>query len=647
MATLDQDTQDWLSQGTPPGQTATQQPVVTDGVVSFLPDDPQPGGVIDGVEQGLGNGLYGAAMGFATPVYGWSQLAMHDLGSLGAVSPQAVSDYDNTINGIENEYQSQTPGSWAAGLGRTIGTMVPFVASAFTGAPEAAAAAEAPNLLMRIAGGAGQGAALGALAPVGQSGDFTGNKMAQMGIGAVMGGGLGALGASGGLLKSASVAARPQGAAASTLMGVMQGAANPEVAQAAQAGDPAALSNILMRLAGSPLVPGSQPTLEQLTGGATPVMTAKAVRQFGDARAAYADQMALNNAARLDAVHQIAGTQDDMAQAIAARRAVTQPGYDSLASAQPVDATPVLQHIKQLQDSSFSTDPTIAGALKNIEDQITNRAAPAPVNQDASGGTLSPSPVLVRPDLLDGIRQNLRNIVQANANGGPVQSKQVAALQPLVDTIVDSIDAGHPGYRGLLAAYANASTPINTMAAGQDVLAALHNSSLDAMGNVAAPRSRWLTAIDKAVTAEPPIDPSAAARLRAIAQDVQRSTISNQPAAGGGSDTNANLLANDWLFNSILRGQSSQPNLAGAAASAVGLHAPGAVASGLNLLSRYAAARGAAPLSQAFLDPAYAAEVLARYGRGGAVPSTTPNLLMQSAKGLIGPYARGYAGAHQ
>ena len=639
MASIDQSTQDWLSQGTPPGQAPTQQPSATDGVVSILPDDPQPGGVIDGVEQGLGNGLYGAAMGFATPVYGLSQLAMHGLGSLGAVSPQAVSDYDNTINGIENEYQSQTPGSWAAGVGRTIGTMAPFLASAFTGAPEAAAAAQAPNLLMRIAGGAGQGAALGALDPVGQSDDFAGTKMAQMGVGAGLGAGLAGIGAQGGVLNSLAVAARPQSAAANTLMQVLQGAADPEVAAAAQSGNPSALSNVLMRLAGSPLVPGSQPTLEQLTGGATPVIAAKAVRQFGDARAAYADQMALNNAARLDAVHQIAGTQDDMAQAIAARRAVTQPGYDSLASAQPVDATPVLQHIKQLQDSSFSTDPTIAGALKNIEDQITNRAAPAPVNQDASGGTLSPSPVLVRPDLLDGIRQNLRNIVQANANGGPVQSKQVAALQPLVDTIVDSIDAGHPGYRGLLAAYANASTPINTMAAGQDVLAALHNSSLDAMGNVAAPRSRWLTAIDKAVTAEPPIDPSAATRLRAIAQDVQRSTISNQPAAGGGSDTNANLLANDWLFNSILRGQSSQPSLAGAAASAVGLHAPGAVASGLNFLSRYGAARGAAPLGQAFLDPAYAAQILARYGRQVTPTSSTPNLLMQASKGMIAPSA--------
>jgi hypothetical protein len=140
----------------------------------------------------IGNAVYGAGLGFANLVQGPAQFALRGIQKLDEILPgydpndkltQALSSlshkFDNSLKEQEANYQQDTPGSVAAGIGRAAASVLPFILNP-AGAPSSLASA------------LGTGAAAGALTqPVTNGGDdFWAQKTAQAGLGAI-GGGLG------------------------------------------------------------------------------------------------------------------------------------------------------------------------------------------------------------------------------------------------------------------------------------------------------------------------------------------------------------------------------------------------------------------------------------------------------------------------
>lgn len=183
-------------QGVPGGRSTTPATAPTEPT-SFL--------------DGLGHAVYGLAKGAADLVQGPAQLVLHGSNWLQSVFPddpnrpmgpaqklgQKVSDdFDAHLKNQENQYQADTKGSWAAGLGRFASGVAPFVASSgLSGAP---AAASKWSLLATMLKAGTQGAGLSALQPVqdvSQASDGSNDFFSQKGLQTALGAGSGAVGA--------------------------------------------------------------------------------------------------------------------------------------------------------------------------------------------------------------------------------------------------------------------------------------------------------------------------------------------------------------------------------------------------------------------------------------------------------------------
>lgn len=392
------------------------------------------------------------------------------------------------------------------------------------------------------------------------------------------------------------------------------------------------------------LVQGSQPTTAQvlasgLDGGhPQAVMAEKAVANTPEGKLLFADRENANNAARIAALKAMAGTPDDLAAAIQARKDATAPAIDKmladpvqnptvLKTSQPIRAGEITDKIDALANTSFGTDPVIGKTLKAIRQQVQSAAD----NTDVNAYTYTPKQLqalkdepYVRPDLLDGIRQNLRNTIRDNASNGAVSSKQEAGLDPLADHIASAIDAVNPGYRNYLASYARASQPINSMEAAGGVLEHVAGAGRGAnsAGDAQATLSSYRSALAKALGGPYELDPATRSGLEAIQADLQRQSISGSIRAPG-SDTSFNLQAPGWLagklYGADMQGSGKAAQALGAVLGGIaGIHGGGVgIAGGLaagraagDKISTMGQQRAAAMLAKALAEPDYAAELL-------------------------------------
>lgn len=370
----------------------------------------------------------------------------------------------------------------------------------------------------------------------------------------------------------------------------------------------------------APFLKNDNVPLVQLTQG---------IRNTAGGAAAFAERDAQNNAARLAHLQQFTKTPEEMQALVTARRQAARDamGYVDNNGVQvpgqftnPVDPTPVLDQITRLKQSSFGTDPVIARSLASMEQQIGQAA-----DHTEQGG------VLVRPDLLDGIRQNLRGIISDNASNGVVSSKQTAGLQPLASAISDSIEASNPGYRNYLADYAQRSIPINTGEAANGLLSSATGVLNKGAGNAAGDTQLTLPAITSALNSvgklEHGVSPEFQSALGNVHQDLQNVSVSNAKFGGPGSPTEyyGNLSGQiaDAIDGKI--GLFSHPitqGLAGAAGLADGILTGGigsgltsgvAGLVGLNQGSKIGASRLASGYVDMLLNPGKLADALSQY----------------------------------
>jgi hypothetical protein len=373
----------------------------------------------------------------------------------------------------------------------------------------------------------------------GAAGAATGGGVArENGVGPLGQIGYGALGGIAGSVAPSAVLAIARGAkgVANNISGVVQPIANPkayvgnQLAQAIGSDAPEIAAN----LRNIPeYVPGSLPSTAQAGGGPVLVATEKSFANANpDFKNALADRGAANNAARWDVINGVARTPEDLADAIAARQAVTAPMY-AAAHAQIVPIDDSL--------AALAARPALKQAMQAADLLAKNEGVPiqwpTPENPQISGKAL-----------------DYTNRALGDAIGSAKSSNQpelVKALTGAQKQLGEWITSNVPGVKEAASDYAAFSSPVNTMQAGQQIAGTLGTKALDTNRLPSIQMPAFKIALVKAIKdQEYGIDPAAHQALQGVGQDLQRATISNALRSPG-SDTAYNIAANGWLGRQI------------------------------------------------------------------------------------------------
>lgn len=534
----------------------------------------------------------------------------------------------------EKAYQAGTPDNPASYAGAAVGEVAPLAFGAGARALQAVGGKGAelatvllgkrvPSIVQRAAGGAGQGATLGALQPVTSAGDYWGNKGNQITTAAPVGAAIPVtLAAGGAVARNLRDVARPFTSPNSVI--------GPVLAKAAGT-DTATLVNALRNYA--PSVPGSSATFSQLAQTPEAVMLEKAMSNTPSGKVAFSEIANGNNAARVRYLNNLAGTDQDVQAAIADRSKAASDYLTALKDHPPIDASPILSHIDSLSKTGLGMNPVVRRALADIRTSLSENGTAAD-----DGG------LMVSPDALNGIRQNVRDFLKQNASNGAVSSKQEAALAPLKNTIDNAIESGVPGYRDYLATYAAKSVPINTMEALQRVTSAVDNGALDSGGTPYLSLTKARQTVNQLDKAHNPISPEAEQAVNNVLQDLQRDSISSSIKTNG-SDTALNLATPSWLskqlYGSGFSGDSGPTaKLVGALLGGIAGHGFAGAAGGylgVSKLADVASSRVNAALVKALSDPRTAADILDKYGTSEA---SNPRLMGEFLRRMpvLSPY---------
>lgn len=405
--------------------------------------------------------------------------------------------------------------------GNVLGTIAQIL-----GPGVAARGTTAANALLptTVRGNALQGLTIGALQPVASENERVGNAL----LGGV-GGGAGAL------------AAKGAGAALNTGRSLL--ARTGLNATDRQAG------NVLAREATNPNnltitqsdVPGVQRTLGEASGDSGLMALENVMRARN--RAAFEPIDLRNNAARVQQLQNIAGTDADMAAADAARTAASE-GLRERAFAEGAES------LARNQRASALMLPTDSG-MSSLRESIRGIARSGAGDPTIQSATTAVSRALDQAGDSVGGLYNARKYIGKLLNAPAINSGDASAAQPQLIRMRELIDqnlaARAPSFPEYLDAYRTASRPINRMEVGREVLsrAAGQSPAFDVLGNpilTPAGISRATNDLDaiaakatdfKKAKASEILTQQDLASLRAIQDDMQRIAQRNRSAAAG------------------------------------------------------------------------------------------------------------------
>jgi hypothetical protein len=507
----------------------------------------------------------------------------------------------------ERQYQQSTPDNAASYAGATVGAVAPFmVGGAAKGLQTVGDAVgslvpnAAPKILPRIVSGATQGATMGLAVPVDAGDAYWSQKGRQVATGTAVGAAVPMAGAALSALKDAAAPiTNPRSVVANALRnwGVPQAITAPEY------------------------VPGSMPTTAQSVANPDIVAAEKALANNPQYKPLFDARNVANNDARLAALNGIAGTQKGLQDAVQARAEATTPLRDALVTnGSPVEVGPLLDKLHALANSPLGLRPTVKKAAESMTADIRSNASVTAPNSV----TNTPGSVTIPPAYLDSIRQNVKDYLAQHAPNGIVSTQQQAAFEPVRGAIVDAVERANPGYRAYLEKFAQLSTPINTMEAGQSILDDLGNRGANASGAPQLTLSGINSQTKRALERPYGISPEAEATLSGMQSDLQRASISNSVRSPG-SDTAYNLQAPGWLgramYGSNFQGGKVLPAVGAAVGGAVGLKTGGFYGAGTGAaagamagkkLADFASKRVNDVLAQALLNPQLAGELVQR-----------------------------------
>ena len=420
------------------------------------------------------------------------------------------------------------------------------------GMPATTVAGQAGNLLTRMVGGAGTGAATAGLV-----------DPESVGTGAVIGAVLPP--AMMGLGKAA-------GAAGAALQPFFSGGQNAIVRNTLRefADNPAAASSALRY--STEVVPGSTPTTAMAAGDAGLAALSRSMQGSNlEYAGALAARQTAQNQARTAALEAVAGNPGKLATAKAARDALTAPMRESvLDAAGQVPSANLLKSIDRL-----ITNPSNAGKLSQ---QALNEFKGRIAQFTQEGAIDARALYAIRKDIGDVLGGKL----QGEAGNIRYASSQLIKVRELIDDAIDKASRAvkTPGtelmpyganieragmaapasqgprtsWKEYLKTYADESMPINQMEKLDDVFKRIQNSRVDARGSLELSGAK-LNNILKNESEELAklLTPDQMALLRNLSADLNASQLAESAGRMVGSSTFQNLAQNNLMTQALGR----------------------------------------------------------------------------------------------
>ncbi|GEB38314.1 hypothetical protein GLI01_23490 [Gluconacetobacter liquefaciens] len=304
-------------------------------------------------------------------------------------------------------------------------------------------------------------------------------------------------------------------------------------------------------------IPGVQLTASQATGNAGLAQLERVRRAANPSPFTALEQQ--NSEARNAFARDVIGTEDQLQASEAARSAIEAEHRNAaFGNQQPVDVTPIRQHLARLIDDNRGRD-TVRAPLIGVLKQIGAVA-------DKDGNAL--------PEHLWNVRKYMGDIISPAARG-TAQSGHAAAsqLMDLKPTITDAIEEGAPGFKAYAQRYEELSRPIDAMRFLQS------RNLTDTQGNV---RLGQLDTLLKAIRREKgkpgyrEADSVTDEQLKALEtlRDDMRLASRIDIGKARGSDTNINLTTSGRVADMA-------QGIAGKLAGAAGVGLGGALTGGI------------------------------------------------------------------
>ena len=360
--------------------------------------------------------------------------------------------YLDKLRQQEEEYQAARAEQGRTGfdpnrlMGNAISTAVPGVG--------AARLAQPASMLGKVGLGSAAGAGYGLLTPT-QDEDFWPTKGQQAGIGAMFGGAIpGATGLAGKGVQWVDEITKPmykKGIGRDVKKFVTESAGDEREAliQALQK----AKGN---QTSGQAIAQASGPSNQ---AGGQFVRLEKDLAKTTQAGVPLKERYAQQAASREKVINAIAGTEDDMAKAIASRQAATGPLYKRVEeSTSRVNAQPVLSKIDDILEKN-SNETSIATPLTSLR-----------------GKLVTESGVEANPQKLASLSKEIKSMMGKLTPGG--QKEFNVSVLDDIKTVLDSqIGKAEKAYRVANKLYRRKSLPINRMAVGEQLRKGLVNAS--------------------------------------------------------------------------------------------------------------------------------------------------------------------------
>ena len=289
-------------------------------------------------------------------------------------------------------------------------------------------------------------------------------------------------------------------------------------------------------------VPGVQPTLAEATGNAGIGQLQRAVTDAGAADGTlnqFVQRGLENNAARINAVRGVAGTPDDLAQAVANRGDAAGALYQkAMVTPNASAVSPELQSLA----SRPSFQQAVAAAKKLAADQ---------------GVELGDDP-LKSVQGLHFIKLAIDDMMQPNAASALGRNQQ-SALQGTKQQLLGELEKVSPDYAQAKDVFQSMSKPVNQMQTGQAFLDKAGSPVVDALGNPTLTPARYtgnLNKLDdiakkatgfKGATAEDVFTPEQLQVLHAVGGDLSKKAASETAGKSAGSNTVQNLASQSLL----------------------------------------------------------------------------------------------------
>lgn len=433
--------------------------------------------------EGLGKGLRDPLDAAAQMLYNAAPESVRKSGDklnnwiaekTGLLEPIPEGGFNEQLRQQEEAYQGQRAAEGDTGVdidrigGNVVSTAVPGMAAARAAAPASAAG--------RIAMGAGTGAGYGVLTPT-QDESFWPTKAKQAGVGAMFGGAIPAATGLAGKGMDALYGSRQWPLTFGT-----ERNANKFVRE--QAG-PEREKIIAGLQKAREIVPGNRPTAGQAIAQSTSPgddFGGQFIRMERDLAKAPVSGSKLKNiyaqqgAGREKVINAIAGTDQDMAKAVAARKAATSPLYKAVETSQArVNSKPVLDKIDDILAKN-KNESSITVPLSSLREKLTTDG------------------LETNPQNLYSLSKEIKTMMGKISPGGQKEFN-VGVLDDIKTALDKQIGKSERAFRVAQAQYRRKSKPINRMQVGQELKKSLVNPAeqerattfLNAMTN--APRT--------------------------------------------------------------------------------------------------------------------------------------------------------------